>query len=333
MRHGVIRSILGLGLALAPLACLTLALGQQEKKEHLPVDTDIPTIKVDVDLVNVLFSVRDKKGAFVANLTKDDFQVFEDGKEQQIRVLTRESDLPLTIGLLIDVSRSQENLIEVERRAALQFFRQVLRPKDMAFLIAFGSEAELLQDYTNSAKLLSEGLSQLRVDAAVGGLHPSPVPTIGQPRGTILFDAVYLAADEKLKKEVGRKAIVLITDGVDMGSRVKLREAIEMAQRSDAIIYSVQYIDWRAYGGFGNPGDGDLRKMSEETGGRVYRVDRKYTLDMIFDELQKELRSQYTLAYSSSNPVKDGSFRKLEIRAKNRDLKVQARKGYYANKQ
>lgn len=318
-------------MALAPLVCLTLAVAQQ-KKEQPPVESDVPTIKVDVDLVNVLFSVRDKRGAFISNLTKDDFQIFEDGKEQQIRVLTRESDLPLTIGLLVDVSRSQENLIEVERRAAVQFFRQVLRQKDMAFLISFGSEAELLQDYTNSAKLLSEGLNQLRVDAAVGGLHPGPVPTIGQPRGTIMFDAVYLAADEKLKKEVGRKAIVLITDGVDMGSRLKLRDALEMAHKSDTIIYSVQYIDWRAYGGFGNPGDGDLRKMSEDTGGRVYRVDRKYTLEMIFDELQKELRSQYTLAYSSSNPAKDGAFRKLEVKARNKDFKVQARKGYYAGK-
>ncbi|HUQ91391.1 MAG TPA: VWA domain-containing protein [Bryobacteraceae bacterium] len=311
--------------AFVVLAGLTIW-AQQAKQP--PAESDASTIKVDVDLVNVLFSVRDKKGTLMPGLTKDDFQVFEDGKEQKIAAFTKETDLPLTIGLLVDVSRSQENLIDVERRAASQFFKQVLRQKDIAFLIAFGSEAELLQDYTGSPRLLNEGLDHLRVDAAVGGLHPGPVPTMGQPRGTILYDAVFLAANDKLKGEVGRKAIIVITDGVDQGSRVKIREAIEGAHKSDAIIYAIYYVDWRAYGGY-SPGDGDLRKMSEETGGRVYKVDRKYSLDMIFDEIQRELRSQYSLGYSSSNPAQDGSFRKLEIKPKTKDLKVQARKGYY----
>lgn len=305
-----------------------LAVWGQERRQA--AEPEPPTIRVDVELVNVLFSVRDKRGALISTLTKDDFEVYEDGKLQQIRSFTRETDLPLTIGLLVDVSRSQENLIETERRAAGQFLKQVLRPKDMAFLISFGSEAELLQDFTNSVRLLHAGLEHLRVNSGVGGLHPGPVPNAGQPRGTILFDAVYLAATEKLQREVGRKAIVLITDGVDQGSRVKLRDAIEAAHKADAIIYSIYYVDWSAYGGFGGPGDGDLRRMSEETGGRLYKVDRKNPLEKIFDELQQELRSQYSLAYSPSNAVKDGSFRRLEIRAKNKDLRVQARKGYYA---
>jgi VWFA-related protein len=317
------------GLAvLALIGILGLGVSAQQKQE--PVDTDIPTIKVDVDLVNVLFSVRDKRGALIPNLTRDDFKVYEDGKEQDVRVFSKESGLPLTIGLLVDVSGSQANLIEVERRAAEQFFRQVLRPKDMAFLISFGHEAELLQDYTNSVKLLNEGLRELRVNSQVGGLHPGPVPTASQPRGTILFDAVYLAANEKLKREVGRKAIILITDGVDQGSRVKLREAIDTAHKSDAIVYSIHYLDWAQYGGMFSPGDGDLKRMSEDTGGRLYKVDRKNTLDMIFDDLNRELRSQYSLGYSSSNPDKDGSFRKLEIRPKNKELRVQSRKGYFA---
>lgn len=315
--------------AMAGVLAGVLVLAQQPKQQ--PAEPDLPTIKVDVDLVNILFSVRDKKGGFISTLTKDDFQVFEDGKEQQVTSFTRETDLPLTIGLLVDVSGSQANLIDVERRAASQFFRQVLRQKDMAFLISFGSEAELLQDYTNSNKLLSSALEGLRVNSAVGGLHPGPVPTIGQPRGTIMYDAVYLAANEKLKGEVGRKAIVLITDGVDQGSRVKIREALDAAHKSDVIIYSVYYVDWRAYGGYGAPGDGDLRKLSDETGGRLYKVDRRYTLDMIFDEIQKELRSQYSLGYSPTNPVKDGSFRKLEVKPKQKDYKVQARKGYFAS--
>lgn len=289
-----------------------------------------PLIKVDVELVNVLFSVRDKKGALIPNLTKDDFKVLEDGKEQTIRTFTRETDLPLTIGLLVDVSGSQRNLIEVEKHAASEFFQKVLRAKDMAFLISFGSEAELLQDSTNSATLLRKGLDELKGSSSLGGFGPGPVPTINStPRGTILFDAVSLASTEKLKGEVGRKAIVLITDGVDQGSRYDVRQAIEAAHRADAIIYSIQYMDASAYGYFG-ASDGDLKKMSEETGGRVFRVDRKHTLDEIFDQIQAEMRSQYVLSYTPANTERDGAFRKLEIKPQSKDLKVQARKGYYA---
>lgn len=291
-------------------------------------ETD-PIIKVDVDLVSVLFSARDKRGGLVPNLTREDFTVFEDGKQQTIRNFTRETDLPLTIGLLVDVSGSQEALIEVEKDAASQFFSQVLRPKDMAFLISFGPEAELLQDSTNSAALLKEGLRGLRVRSSLAGVGPGPVPTISSPKGTILFDAVYLAATEKLKHEVGRKAIVLITDGVDQGSRYDVRQAIEAAHKSDTIIYSIHYMDPRAYGYFG-VSDGDLKKMSEETGGRLFRVDRKNTLHDIFDQIQQEMRSQYALTYTPTNLNRDGGFRKLEIRAARKDVKVQTRKGYYA---
>jgi VWFA-related protein len=287
------------------------------------------TLKVDVDIVNLMFSVRDKKGALIGDLQKDEFSVFEDGKQQTVKYFARESDLPLTLGLLIDVSGSQRNLIEVEKHAAEQFFSKVLGPKDMAFLISFGSEAELLQDSTNSVKLLRAGLNDLRVRSSPVGLHPGPVPTASQPRGTILFDAVYLAADEKLRKEVGRKAMVLITDGVDQGSRYKLSDAIAAAHRADAIIYSIHYFDPGAYAYFG-VSDSDLKKMSEETGGRMFRVDRKNSLDDIFTQIQQELRTQYFIGYTPTNPAKDGSFRKVEIKTTRKDLKVQARKGYFA---
>src|SRR5262249_7045980 len=196
-----------------------------------------------------------------------------------------ETDLPLTIGLLVDVSRSQENLIEIERRAASAFFADVLRKKDEAFVISFGEESELLQDYTNSSRLLNNALNQLRVSSGASGVHPGPVPTVGQPRGTVLYDAVYLAATDKLRSEVGRKVIVLITDGVDQGSRVTRNTAIEMAQKADAVIYSVYYVDSRFYGMFGmggGGGEGELRKMSDETGGHVFKVDRKNTLESVF---------------------------------------------------
>ena len=295
---------------------------------------DLPSIKVDVDVVNILTSVRDKKGGLIANLEKNDFTVLEDGKPQEIKYFTKETDLPLTIGLLVDVSGSQRNLIDIERSAASQFFTQVLRKKDEAFLISFGEETELLQDYTGSPRLLKEGLNQLRVSSGVSGIHPGPVPTIGQPRGTVLYDAIYLAGTEKLRSEVGRKVIVVITDGVDQGSRLTRNQAIEAAQKADAVIYSIDYSDPRAYGPFGGGGggEGELRKMSDETGGHVYKVDRKHTLDDVFRELQDEMRSQYSIGYTPTNGVKDGTYRHLEIRLANKDLKAQARKGYYAVK-
>jgi VWFA-related protein len=290
----------------------------------------LPTIKVDVEVVNLFCSVRDKDGRFINTLTKEDFTVFEDGKQQEIRYFTRETDLPLTIGLLVDVSGSQQNLIEVEKRAAAAFFRQVLRhQKDMAFLMSFGHEAELLQDFTSSARLLQEGLEGLRLSVPVRGVHPGPVPTSRPTQGTILYDAVYLAATEKLAREVGRKVIVVITDGMDFGSRVSLEKAVESAHRSDAIIYGIHYLDPRAYGGFGGS-DHDLKRMSEDTGGRVFRVDRRNTLEVIFNQIQEEMRSQYAIGYTPTNDTRDGSFRKVEIRAADRRLKVQARKGYFA---
>lgn len=310
---------------LLPLLVLSLALSAQDT-----------TIKVDVDLVNVLCSVRNKGNGLVGNLEKNDFKVLEDGKEVEIKYFTRETDLPLTIGMLVDTSQSQENLIDTESRAAYEFFKQVLRKKDMAFLMQFGAEAELLQDDTNSAKLLQDGLRQLRLSVPVGGLHPGPVPTAQNQAGTILFDAVYLAANEKLKGEVGRKVMVIITDGDDTGSKTPRDRATEAAQKADSIIYFIDYEDPRYHGGgfgtftIGHGGNADMSKMSNETGGRVFRVDRKNSLDEIFKELQDEMRSQYSIGYTSPHSQKDGSYHKIEIRTSNKEYKVQARKGYYA---
>ncbi len=312
--------------------CSVVALGSIA----LAVAQDEP-IRVDVNLVSVLASVRGKAGALIANLQKDDFKIFEDGKEQQIKNFTRETDLPLTLGLLVDTSASQERLVDIEQRAASQFFSKVLRPKDQAFLIQFGAEAELLQDLTNSARILQDGLKQLRLSVPTGGLHPGPVPTMQSQAGTILYDAVYLAANEKLKREVGRKAIVLITDGVDTGSKISRDKAIESAQKSDAIIYSIYYVDRAAYGGGfgtisfgGGGGEAELRRMSSETGGQVFKVDRNHSLDDIFREIQDEMRSQYAISYQPPNPKRDGSYHKIDIKLANKDYKPQARKGYYA---
>ncbi len=318
-------------LKLIALAALTALGSPPQQPQEAPA-----TIKVEVDVVNILCAVRDKNGRLVSNLEKDDFVIKEEGQPEEIRYFARQTDLPLTLGLLVDVSRSQENLIEIERRTASQFFSQVLRKKDLAFLISFGSEVELLQDLTGSTTLLNNGLDELRVRGSVGGIGPGPVPTIHQPRGTVLFDAVYLAATEKLRPEVGRKAIVLITDGVDVGSRLKLSDALEAAQKADTIIYSIYYVDPGAYyrgGGWGYPvSDSDLKRMSEETGGRLFRVNKKNTLEEIFREIQEEMRSQYSIGYTPANSEKDGGYRRVEISTKQKGLKVQARKGYYALK-
>jgi VWFA-related protein len=297
---------------------------------------DTTTLKVEVNLVNILFNVRDKKGGLIGSLNKDDFKVFEDGKEQEVKYFNRETDLPLTIGLLIDVSASQMNLIEIEKNAAYQFFGSVLRKQDLAFLISFGEESELLQDYTNSPKLLRAGLEGLHVSSGVGGFGPGPVPTISQPRGTVLYDAVYVASADELKGQVGRKVLVLITDGEDEGSKYKISQAIEAAQKADAIIYGFYYVDRRFYMSrgmvFGGSSDSALRQMSEDTGGHVFHIDNKLTLQDAFTQLQDEMRSQYAIGYTPTNPAKDGTFRKLEVKTSNKDWKVQARKGYYAIK-
>jgi len=310
------------------LAVLTIGASLGMAQEQEP-------IRVDVNLVNILCTVRNKSGGLIGNLEKSDFKIYEDGKEQEIKNFTRETDLPLTIGLLVDTSKSQERLIDIEKRAAYQFFSKVLRQKDEAFLMQFGAEAELLQDSTNSPKILQKGLDELRLSVPLGGLHPGPVPTMQNQAGTILYDATYLAANEKLRGEVGRKAIVLITDGVDTGSKISRDKSIEAAQKADSIIYSIYYVDRGAYGGGfgtfgGGGGEGELRRMSSETGGQVFKVEKNHTLDDIFQEIQDEMRSQYAITYHPPNAKRDGSYHKIDIRVAGKDYRVQARKGYYA---
>ena len=321
------------------LVCAGLALTQAvQPAPGADQQSEEPTIRVGVDLVNILFTVRAKKGgALIPNLEQRNFTIYEDGKQQSITHFSRETDLPLTLGLLIDISASQERLVDIERQAASAFFSSVLRKKDEAFLISFGKSTDLLQDYTNSARQLSASLNDLRGDGQTPGLGPipntGPVPQIGTPKGTLLFDAVYLASDEKLKSEVGRKALILITDGEDQGSTYNLRTAVEAAQKSDAIIYSIYYVDREFYfqgGMMSGGGERDLRKMSEETGGHVFTVGRKHTLDDVFKEIQDELRNQYSIGYVPTNSARDGSFRHIEIKVDDKDYRVQARSGYYA---
>jgi len=322
------------GLLLLPSAPVRLRAQQPAapKQEQKPDDDLGDPIKVDVDVVNVYCAVRNKQNNIITTLTKDDFDLTEDGAKQTVKYFTRETDMPLTLGLLVDVSGSQINLIEQERQAAGQFFASVLKKKDMAFLISFGAESELLQDLTGTARLLQDGLRRLRPNSGVAGIHPGPVPTMSKQRGTVLYDAVYVASKDMLAHEVGRKALVIITDGEDFGSTESEKSAIEAAQKADAIIYGILYADRQMYGsiGLGFSGAGVLRHMAEETGGHMFQVDRKNSLDSIFDQIQQEMRSQYLISYTPTNGKHDGTYRKIEVRPHDKDLKVQVRKGYYA---
>jgi len=292
---------------------------------------DRASIRVDVDLVNVLCSVRDKSGALVNYLKRDDFVLLEQGKPQTIRHFARETDLPLTVGLLVDTSNSQVRLIEDERRAAAQFLAQVIHPKDTAFLVSFDAKADLLMDRTSSTKAIKTGLEKLRENSPQmqrrGGT--------GRPRGTVMYDAICMAARERLRAEPGRKAIVLITDGMDVGSKLRIDDAIDAAQKADVIIYSIYYVDSKAYGGAeweNRRGRSVLLDMSQQTGGRFFRADRKHPLKKIFDQIQEEMRSQYALDFVSSDQTRDGLYRRLQVFLRDPNLTAQARKGYYAPK-
>lgn len=296
------------------------------------VDADAAApIKVDVDVVSLYCSVRNKQNGLVSSLEKADFDLAEDGKPQTIKYFSRETDIPLTIGLLVDVSNSQRNLIDVERSAASNFFSSVLKKKDVAFLVSFGADSELLQDTTGSPRLLRDALNNLKLNGGIsGGITPGTIPT--KPRGTVLYDAVYAASNDMLAKEVGRKALILITDGQDEGSTESEKQAIEAAQRADAIIYGILYADRGFYGGFsvGYSGASVLRHMAEETGGRMFEVGRRSTLDQVFTQIQEEMRTQYLIGYTPTNNVKDGSYRRVDLHTHDKDQKVQVRKGYYA---
>jgi VWFA-related protein len=298
-------------------------------------DQAVTTLKVNVAVVNLFFNVKDKRGGLVPNLAKDEFEIYEDGKPQTIKYFSSESNQPLTLGLMIDSSASQMRVLEDEKVVGAQFLREVLRKDDLAFVISFDVNVDLLQDYTNDASELRRAMNRAKINSGgtgggLPGLGGGPLPTSNNPRGTLLFDAVYLASNEKLAREVGRKAMILLTDGEDQGSQTRNRQAIEAAQKADSIVYVIMIADRGFYGGFGYSGDKEMKKMAEETGGRVINAGNKpEKLKEAFDQIANELRSQYNVGYTPTNSARDGSFRKVEVRVKS-GLKVQARQGYYA---
>jgi len=329
----------GAGVGAAVLLLLAgLAAGAQAQTPQSNTDAQSPeqsneTLKVNVNVVQLFFNVKDKKGGLIPNLTKDDFQVSEDGKPQTIKYFAAESNLPLTLGILFDTSPSQTRVLEMEKTVGGQFLDEILREKDLAFVIGFDADVNLLQDFTSSTRLLKRAMNDAKIGGGGGfsapGAAGGPVPTLSHGCCTMLYDAVYLAAHDELAQQVGRKAMILLTDGEDEGSKLKIQDAIEAAQKSDAICYVLLIADRGGmWGGFGA---GEMNKLTKETGGRVIEVGNKFEkLKEGFDQIARELRSQYNIGYTPTNAKLDGTFRKIEIHPADKQYKVQSRAGYYA---
>ncbi|HZI55819.1 MAG TPA: VWA domain-containing protein [Verrucomicrobiae bacterium] len=356
--------------------------GQQTATQPASTATDTKpsTLSVTVKVVNVPATVRDKHGQIISNLAKDDFALEEDGRPQAVRYFAHDTDLPLTLGLLVDTSMSQRHVLEEERHASYSFLGQMLRQsKDVAFVIHFDHEVELLQDLTSSRQKLESALQTLQIPqfSSAGGNGGSQGGNGGGPNnngypggrgggrhgrgfgggGTLLYDSAYLASDELMKKQQGRKALIILSDGVDRGSKLNLDSAIESAQKADTIVYAILFKDDEQHdrGGFGGHGgfgggmgrhgggrrypqeerpDGKkvLERISKQTGGRLFEVSKKYPIDKIYGSIAEELRNQYNLGYTPDPADAEGSFHKIALKTKNKDLTVQARDGYYAGR-
>jgi VWFA-related protein len=343
------------------------------------------TLSVDVKVVTLPVTVRDKHGQIVRNLTKDDFLLAEDGHPQTIRYFAQEANLPLTLGLLVDTSMSQRNVLDQEKTASESFLDQMLTAaKDQAFIIHFDREVELLRDLTSSRDKLQTALASLETpspnrDSRGGGDSSPDSSPRGSRRihggGTLLYDAVFLASDELMKKQQGRKALIVLSDGVDRGSKESLQSALEAAQRADTVVYSILFADTHHErdGGFGRPRGGSpgggwpsggwpggggsggggrrgsgqrppqesrsdgkkiLERISKETGGRLFEVSKKETVDKIYTSIAEELRTQYSLGYTPDKTNDAAGYHKISLTAKDKEknLAAQTRDGYYAER-
>lgn len=341
-RLGILALLLGLP-ALSAAGWAQLAPSPDEAPvSTAPAPTEeqsVATFKLNVNLVDVFFTVKAKDGTLVPHLTKDDCTITEDKEPQKLKSFVAETQLPLTLGILLDTSGSQYRVLPLEQDVGSQFLQRVLRQKDEAFLLSFDVNVDLMQDYTNSARLLTRALNKAEINTAGGngaagipGAGGGTVPTIGAPKGTVLYDAVYLASNDKLNQESGRKAMILLTDGEDEGSNHKIQEAIAAAQRTNVIVYVILIADRGFYGGFGYSGFSAMSKLTQETGGRLIDVGNNgKKLEAAFQQIEDELRTQYVATYTPSNTKLDGSFRKLGVECRGDGMKVQVRKGYFAS--
>ena len=279
---------------------------------------DSSKIKVAVNLVNVLFTVTDKKNRLVLDLTKDDLRVFEDKKPQTIRFFSRETNLPLRIGILIDTSNSIRDRLRFEQEAAIDFLTTTLRPgKDLAYVVGFDVTPQLIQDYTDSTEKLAEAVRSLQA----GG-------------GTGLYDAIYFASKEKMlyfppPEPYLRRVMVLVSDGRDNQSERARDEALAMAQRGEVTIFAIS----TNRSGISTQGDKVLKYLAEETGGRAFFPFAASNVADDFRQIARELRSQYSLAYISANAAHDGTFRMITVDALQKGYHVRSKSGYFAPSQ
>jgi len=288
-------------------------------------DQQGPIIKTEVNLVNIFATVRDKKKRIVPTLKQEDFRVFENDQEQKIAFFSTEKTLPITLGLLIDTSGSEQNRLPAEQDAASRFLNQVLRKGDEAMVASFDLDVDMLSDFTDDRAQLQRAIHHAQVNAGGPMVTPGTLPS--GPNGTHMYDAIWLLCGDKLATEAGRKALVLITDAEDFGSKVRVEESIEAAQRTNTVVHFLLVHD---------PGQGwrpDIaHRIADQTGGRVIEVSSEKHLQEAFDQISEELRSEYTLGYYPANAARDGTFRKIKVETTDKELKVLARKGYYAPK-
>jgi VWFA-related protein len=310
-------------------ASITSLLAVAMAEPALPQDPQSqgPVIRSQVNLVNLFVTVRDKNKRIVTDLKKEDFKLQEDGQDQQIAFFSKEVTMPITLALLLDTSGSEQFMLGAIQDMGGRFMDRVLRKGDEALVMSFDTDVDLLSDFTDDRGQLDRAVRKTRINAPMsGGMSPGPVPT-SHITGTAFYDAVYLACNEKLSTEAGRKAIVVVTDAQDEGSKVRIEEAIEAAQRTDTVIHILLVADPH-FGG----NTGAAKKMTDETGGRMIVANSEKHLAEAFDQISEELRSQYTLGYYPANAAHDGKFRKIKVDMSNHDLRVLARKGYYAPK-
>lgn len=303
-----------------------------------PEEESVGTLKLNVNLVDLFFTVKDKSGNLVPHLTKEECSVAEDKVPQTLKNFAAETHLPLTLGILLDTSGSQYQVLPMEQQAGSEFLERVLKAKDQAFLLSFDVNVDLLSDFTNNSRQLARAMNKAEINTAGGngaagipGAGGGTIPVHGTPKGTLLYDAIYLASNEKLNQETGRKAMIILTDGDDQGSRYKIQEAIAAAQKSNAIIYVILIADTGFYGNWGYSGYSAAKRLSDETGGRLINVGNNgKKLEAAFQQIEDELRTQYVASYTPTNAKQDGTFRRIAVQCKGEDMKVQVRKGYYA---
>jgi VWFA-related protein len=311
--------------------------GQQAQQPQPPQQQQVPeapqTLKVQTNLVNVFVTARDKHNGIISDLTKDNFKIYEDGQEQKVAYFAEEKNMPLTLGILIDTSGSMQNILDAEQDTASRFVHEIMRRRDEAMIVSFDFDLNLLADFTEDTSVLESAIRRTRINAVSSGgvITPGTVPT-GQNGGTDLYDAVYATCHDELGREAGRKAIILLTDAEDTGSKLSLQDSIEAAQRSDTVIHVLRLSDEPFYMsmGIGYSGASVARKMAEDTGGREIEVRSEKSLEKAFDIITEELRSQYVLGYYPTNTKRDGTFRKIKVETDRSDVKLLARRGYYA---